>query len=198
MEYFLRSIHVTIVRNGKYLPENHILEHYILVINLIFFHIELGFVRVNIRHEKMNSYCLKCRKHTSGSFVRHGKTSKGKGYSIFKCNRCGTNKSVFNKGKSQKGGIVGTYFDAEPLPNNGYKGLGPILAAYSAANKVKRLQKGNGFDIQKWIAKSGMEFHPPGYQFLGPGTHLEYHLAKGQQGINRLDKIARKTRHSLC
>ena len=143
----------------------------------------------------MDSYCLRCRKHTSGSFVRQGTTSRGRGYSIFKCKKCGTNKSVFNKGKGQKGGIVSTYTyygGAEPLPNNGYKGLTPFLAAYSAANKVKRLQKGHGFDIQKWIAKSGIEFHPPGYQFLGPGTHLEYRLAKGQKGINILDKIARK------
>lgn len=96
-------------------------------------------------------------------------------------------------GSSRRG--LSPFFDfyaEEPLPNNGYKGLTPFLASYAAKNKMKRLQKGSGFDIQKWIAKSGMEFHPPGYQFLGPGTHLEYRLAKGQQGINRLDKIARK------
>ena len=36
-----------------------------------------------------------------------------------------------------------------------------------------------------------MEFHWPGYQYMGPGTHLEKRLARGDPGINRLDKIAK-------
>ena len=35
-----------------------------------------------------------------------------------------------------------------------------------------------------------MEFHWPGYQFMGPGTHLKKRLARGDKGINRLDRIA--------
>ena len=68
----------------------------------------------------------------------------------------------------------------------------PILRAYSNFNRVRWPQRGNGFDIQKWIAKTGIEFHPPGYQFLGPGTHLEKRLKRGDKGINRLDRIARQ------
>ena len=36
-----------------------------------------------------------------------------------------------------------------------------------------------------------MEFHWPGYQYMGPGTHLEKRLARGDPGINRLDWIAK-------
>ena len=35
-----------------------------------------------------------------------------------------------------------------------------------------------------------MEFHWSGYQYTGPGTRLEKRLARGDQGINRLDRIA--------
>ena len=36
-----------------------------------------------------------------------------------------------------------------------------------------------------------MELHWPGYQYMGPGTHLEKRLARGDPGINRLDRIAK-------
>ena len=36
-----------------------------------------------------------------------------------------------------------------------------------------------------------MEFHWPGYQYMGPGTHLEKRLTRGDPGINRLDRIAK-------
>jgi len=39
------------------------------------------------------------------------------------------------------------------------------------------------------------ELHILGYQFCGPGTHLEKRLARGDQGINPLD--AAQTRYSL-
>ena len=35
-----------------------------------------------------------------------------------------------------------------------------------------------------------MEFHWPGYQYMGPGTHLGKRLTRGDPGINRLDRIA--------
>ena len=53
-------------------------------------------------------------------------------------------------------------------------------------------QRGRGIDIQKWLGKTGIEFLWPGYQFMGPGTHLEKRLKRGDQGINRLDRIAKK------
>ena len=56
----------------------------------------------------------------------------------------------------------------------------------------KRTQQGWGVDLQKWLAKTGMEFHWPGYQYMGPGTKLAKRLKRGDPGINRLDKIAKQ------
>ena len=58
--------------------------------------------------------------------------------------------------------------------------------------KRRRRQRGRGVDIQKWLGKTGIEFHVPGYQYLGPGTKLKKRLARGDPGINRLDRIAKQ------
>ena len=58
--------------------------------------------------------------------------------------------------------------------------------------KRKRTQSGWGVDIQKWLAKTSIEFHWPGYQYMGPGTKLAKRLKRGDPGINRLDKIAKQ------
>ena len=52
-------------------------------------------------------------------------------------------------------------------------------------------QRGTGLDIQKWLGKTGIEFHWPGYQYMGPGTHLKKRLAHGDPDINRLDRLAK-------
>ena len=49
-----------------------------------------------------------------------------------------------------------------------------------------------GFDLQKWWAKTGIELHWPGYQYMGPGTKLKKRLKRGDPGINRLDKLAKQ------
>ena len=56
----------------------------------------------------------------------------------------------------------------------------------------KRRQRGGALDVQKWIAKTGKEFHWPGYQYMGPGTHLAKRLKRGDPGKNRLDQIAKQ------
>ncbi|CAH3166196.1 unnamed protein product [Porites evermanni] len=56
----------------------------------------------------------------------------------------------------------------------------------------RRRMIGRGLDIQKWLNKTGIEFHWPGYQYMGPGTHLEKRLKRGDPGINRLDRIAKQ------
>ena len=56
----------------------------------------------------------------------------------------------------------------------------------------RRRQRGRGLDIQKWLVKTGLEFHWPGYQYMGPGTHLQKRLKRGDLGINRLDRIAKQ------
>ena len=56
----------------------------------------------------------------------------------------------------------------------------------------RRRQRGYGIDIQKWLTKTGIEFHWPGYQYMGPGTKLKKRLARGDPGINRLDRLAKQ------
>ena len=56
----------------------------------------------------------------------------------------------------------------------------------------RRRMVGQVFDMQKLLAKTGIEFHWPGYQYMGPGTHLEKRLKRGDPGINRLDRIAKQ------
>lgn len=58
--------------------------------------------------------------------------------------------------------------------------------------KARKRISGGFLDIQKWLGKTGIEFHLPGYEFAGPGTHLKKRLARGDKGINRLDRIARQ------
>ena len=53
--------------------------------------------------------------------------------------------------------------------------------------KRKRIQSGWSVDIQKWLAKTGIEF-----QYMGPGTHLAKRLKRGGPGINRLENIAKQ------
>ena len=56
----------------------------------------------------------------------------------------------------------------------------------------RRRQGGEGVDTRKLLRKTGIEFHMPGYQYLVPGTHLKKRLARGDAGINRLDRIAKQ------
>ena len=58
--------------------------------------------------------------------------------------------------------------------------------------RKRRRQRGYGLDIQKWLGKTGIEFHWPGYQYMGPGTKLKKRLARGDPGINRLDRISKQ------
>ena len=56
----------------------------------------------------------------------------------------------------------------------------------------RRRQRGRGVDIQKRLGKTGVEFHWPGYQYMGPGSHLQKRLKRGDPCINRLDRIAKQ------
>ena len=53
----------------------------------------------------------------------------------------------------------------------------------------KRRQKGAEVDLQKAIAKTGIEFHIQADNYAGPGTRLEKRLKRGDKPINRLDGI---------
>ena len=52
--------------------------------------------------------------------------------------------------------------------------------------KIKRRRQ------TKWLGKTGIEFHWPGYQYMGPGTKSKKRLARADPGIDRLDKIAKQ------
>ena len=80
----------------------------------------------------------------------------------------------------------------------GWKANNSVELSYRTTRRRRRRtrtksknQTGGRLDVQKWLSKTGMEFHWPGYQFMGPGTHLKKRLARGDKGINRLDMIAR-------
>ena len=65
-------------------------------------------------------------------------------------------------------------------------------AAPRSRPRRRRSQRGGKlFDVQNLLNKTGIEFHWPGYQYMGPGTHLKKRLARGDPGINRLDRIAK-------
>ena len=60
------------------------------------------------------------------------------------------------------------------------------------AIKRWRRQRIRGLDIQNLLNKTGIEYHVPGYQYLGPGTKLKKCLARGDPAKNRLDRITKQ------
>lgn len=54
-------------------------------------------------------------------------------------------------------------------------------------HKNKKEKKG-AYGLIDYIINRLPEIHIPGYQYCGPGTNLEKRLARGDQGINKLDK----------
>ena len=69
--------------------------------------------------------------------------------------------------------------------------MAPKRKPKKQAKRRVRRRRGGAFDIQKLLASTGREFHWPGSQFMGPGTKLAERLKRGDEGINRLDKIAK-------
>ncbi|KAK9872602.1 hypothetical protein WA026_018736 [Henosepilachna vigintioctopunctata] len=60
---------------------------------------------------------------------------------------------------------------------------------------MNSMKKGGSF-INSLIDKLPFELHLPTYQFCGPGTNLEKRLARGDIGINELDKACKE--HDLA
>ena len=56
----------------------------------------------------------------------------------------------------------------------------------------KARHRGTGIDIQKCLGETGIAFHWPGYQYMGPSTKVKKLLARGDPGINRLDRLAKQ------
>ena len=86
--------------------------------------------------------------------------------------------------------------ETEKLTEGGKGGTilprGNLVMARSKPKRTRKRQRGRGFNIQKMLGKTGIEFHWPGYQYMGPGTHLIKRLKRGDPGINRLDRIAKQ------
>ena len=61
-----------------------------------------------------------------------------------------------------------------------------------AGTKRRSCQRWGKFDVHKMLEKTGTEFYWPGYQYVGPGTKLKNCVARGDPGINRLDRIAKQ------
>ena len=59
----------------------------------------------------------------------------------------------------------------------------------------KREVHGRGF-VNKVLKYLPCEFHVPGYQYCGPGTDLYGRLARGDSGINALDRACK--RHDIA
>lgn len=57
--------------------------------------------------------------------------------------------------------------------------------------KMKLVKRGRGF-LNKIINNLPIELHIPGYQYCGPGTKLLKRLARGDPGINPLDKVCKE------
>jgi hypothetical protein len=57
--------------------------------------------------------------------------------------------------------------------------------------KGRKRKKGRGL-LNKIIDKLPFELHLPGYQYCGPGTKLQKRLARGDPGINSLDRACRE------
>lgn len=58
-------------------------------------------------------------------------------------------------------------------------------------NKKKLKKKGSGL-INTLVNKLPIEVHIPSYQFCGPGTKLKKRLARGDKGVNQLDKACKE------
>ena len=61
-----------------------------------------------------------------------------------------------------------------------------------AGTKRRSRQRWEKLDVQKMLEKTGIEFHWPGYQYVGPGTKLKNCVVRGDPGINRLDRIVKQ------
>ena len=124
-------------------------------------------------HPEVGAFCQEKEKEFRARHV--GRGSAGRLY------KCGSHASSAETSRSSRG--MGR--------------LGPRAKTASSTDrkrllKKKKKQAGSGLDIQKWISKSGREWHWPGYQYMGPGTHLKKRLQRGDPGINRLDRIAKQ------
>lgn len=66
-----------------------------------------------------------------------------------------------------------------------------LNGAICTKNKNQEKKTKKGFGLIDRIIDKLPEIHIPGYQYCGPGTDLEKRLARGDPGINKLDKACK-------
>lgn len=67
------------------------------------------------------------------------------------------------------------------------------MKVHKIKKRTKRATKKRGAGLlNKIIDKLPFELHVPGYQYCGPGTHLQKRLTRGDPGINPLDTACKQ------
>ena len=59
-----------------------------------------------------------------------------------------------------------------------------ITTCTRPTKRRRRIVSKGSLDFQKWLGKTRIEFPSPGYQHMGPGTHLANRFKRGDLGIN--------------
>lgn len=81
------------------------------------------------------------------------------------------------------------------LPNSLYVNSPVGRSGIDGPPKQKKMSlkasKSLGLYVQKRLDRTGIEFHWPEYQYMGPSTHLKIRL-KLRDPVNRLDRIAKQ------
>lgn len=60
-----------------------------------------------------------------------------------------------------------------------------------SSKKIIQNRQRKGYGLIDYIVNKLPEIHIPGYQYCGPGTELQKRLARGDQGINKLDEACK-------
>jgi hypothetical protein len=61
----------------------------------------------------------------------------------------------------------------------------------SPKKTINKRYRGEGV-VNSLINKLPFEIHIPGYNYCGPGTKLSKRLARGDQGVNKLDEACKE------
>ena len=119
-------------------------------------------------------YCVKCRKQTDTSNEMEDKDTRGRDRIKGNCNICGTMKYKYVK---QKEGEQPAPYKVRKRPAP-YKVGGDIVSAISKLNPP---------EMHLYSTNQKRK-----YNFCGPFTKLDKRLARGDEGINRLDEACKK------
>lgn len=95
-----------------------------------------------------------------------------------------------NNFHNEKIGIINFFTDELESMVDSNKGTEYLIRFVSALPKGL-IKEGSGI-FNTVLNNLPFELHVPGYNYLGPGTKLEKRLARGDEGINKLDDAAKE------